>query len=142
MTDESDKPKETYEIGYGKPPQRTQFQKGHSGNARGRPKGSLNVTTILEEVLLERVPVKENGRQRSLTKLETTIKRMVHDAIAGNARARQQVIDLLQNVGLVVKDGIPLAPPTIHVHFREPEVTNGVPEPSLIVREKNPDADE
>jgi hypothetical protein len=27
-----------YEVGYGKPPQSTQFKKGKSGNPKGRPK--------------------------------------------------------------------------------------------------------
>jgi Family of unknown function (DUF5681) len=34
----SGKSAETYEVGYGKPPKATRFQKGKSGNPSGRPK--------------------------------------------------------------------------------------------------------
>ena len=50
-----------YEVGYGKPPQHTQFKKGHSGNIKGRPRGSRNASTLLDEALRERVMVTENG---------------------------------------------------------------------------------
>ena len=44
-----------YEVGYGKPPKHTRFQPGQSGNPRGRPKGTKNLKTDLEEELSERV---------------------------------------------------------------------------------------
>ena len=37
-TDQGDDP--SYVVGYKKPPKHTQFKKGHSGNTKGRPKGS------------------------------------------------------------------------------------------------------
>ena len=38
----SDDDQPDYKVGYKKPPLHTRFQKGQSGNPRGRPKGSKN----------------------------------------------------------------------------------------------------
>jgi Family of unknown function (DUF5681) len=81
-----------YDVGHGKPPQNTQFKKGHSGNITGRPRGSRNASTLLDETLQERVIVSENGRRRSLTKLEATLKQLVNKAAQGDHRAMQLLL--------------------------------------------------
>jgi hypothetical protein len=89
-----------YEVGYKKPPQRTRFRKGESGNPNGRPKGSKNLATLLEKELRQRVVVNENGRRRSMTKQEAMVKHLVNKALSGDRRLIQLMLEeirLLEN---------------------------------------------
>jgi hypothetical protein len=82
-----------YEVGYGKPPRHTRFQKGQSGNPKGRPRGSRNLATLVEDELRERVVVNEYGRRRRITKQEAMVKHLVNKAVSGD----RQLIQLLLN---------------------------------------------
>jgi hypothetical protein len=73
-------------VGYRKPPERTQFESGRSGNPKGRPRGAKNLTTLLAETLSEGVVVTENGRRRKITKLAAACKQLVNKALAGDLR--------------------------------------------------------
>jgi len=84
-----------YQVGYGKPPTGTRFQKGQSGNPHGRPKGSLNVATTLERELNQRVTVKENGQSKTITKFEAAIKQLVNRAASGDAKAITFLVTLV-----------------------------------------------
>ena len=57
----SDDDKTDYKVGYKKPPLHTRFRKGQSGNPRGRPRGSKNLSTLLTDALNEPVVVTEDG---------------------------------------------------------------------------------
>jgi hypothetical protein len=78
--------------GYGKPPEATRFKKGVSGNPKGRPKGSLNVATILTRSLRKKVVINENGQRRSVVKLEAGIIQQVNKAASGDLRALQLLV--------------------------------------------------
>ncbi len=80
-----------YAVGYGKPPTVRQFQKGHSGNPQGRPKGSPNFKTDLQEELLEPLNVTEGGHTRVIPKQRAIVKRTVEQALKGQMRATELI---------------------------------------------------
>lgn len=92
-----DKPKSKEPVGFGKPPETTRFQKGVSGNPKGRPKGSLNVATAFTKALHEKVVINENGQRRVVTKLEAALKQLVNKAASGELRALRQLVELARD---------------------------------------------
>ena len=58
-------------IGYGRPPKRTQFEKGQSGNPKGRRKGSRNRVTVTQRLAMdELVRIIESKRTPAAAKIE------------------------------------------------------------------------
>lgn len=76
-----------YEVGYGKPPKEKQFKEGQSGNGKGRPKGSKNVYTLLEEILSQKIALKENGKEIKISKKAAMLMQLTNKAIKGDVRA-------------------------------------------------------
>ena len=87
--------KKDYEVGYGRPPKRTQFKKGRSGNPKGRPKGAKNVDSMLRETLLRPVVITENGKRRKITALEAFFRQTLKSALEGDSRASDKLLKLL-----------------------------------------------
>jgi len=87
-----------YEIGRGKPPRHAGFQKGRSGNPKGRPKGSKNLATLLDQALDEKVYVTEDGVRRRVTKRELVIKQLVNKSATADLRAIKQLTDIVERV--------------------------------------------
>jgi replication-associated recombination protein RarA len=85
----------TDHVGYRKPPKHSQFKKGESGNLKGRPRGSLNLATVLERTLREQIVTNQNGRRTVITKLEAAVKELVNQAAAGDARAMRHLSQLV-----------------------------------------------
>ena len=70
-----------YKVGRGRPPRGSQFKKGQSGNPKGRPKGSKNITTILTR-FLDGSRVMPDGKR--VTIREMVLMKQVSKAIDGS----------------------------------------------------------
>jgi hypothetical protein len=90
-------PAADYTVGYGKPPRHSGFQKGRSGNPKGRPKGSKNLATLVTQALDEKVIVTEDGRRRRVTKRELVVTQLVNKSAAADLRAIKQLTDIVQS---------------------------------------------
>ena len=83
---------ESYEVGYGKPPKQTQFQKGQSGNPKGRPKGAKGLNTLIRTLLTEKVAVKTSAGLKRITRIEAMLHKISERAFAGDLRALQALM--------------------------------------------------
>jgi hypothetical protein len=87
-----------YVVGYGKPPVHTRFQKGRSGNPKGRPRGKKNMSTLLSAALDAAIIVVENGRRKKISKREAIITQLVNKSASADLKATQIVLAMLQDV--------------------------------------------
>jgi hypothetical protein len=78
---------DSFEVGYGKPPKHSQFQKGKSGNPKGRPKGTKSPSTLANEMFLKLVTVTK------MPVIAALIARMLSAAMNGDLKAMKLALD-------------------------------------------------
>ena len=86
--------KSDYDVGYGKPPQGSQFKPGKSGNPKGRPKNTPNLKTAITDLLSKSVTVREDGSSRRVSSLEAILLRQRQKALEGNQGAALHMLSL------------------------------------------------
>jgi hypothetical protein len=98
------------DVGYGRPPVEHQFKPGQSGNKGGRPKGSKNEATILNELLSRKININQNGKTRRISVLEGMFLKFAEDALRGNPKsaafllARKQLIESIEQPAVAALD--------------------------------------
>jgi hypothetical protein len=87
-----------YDVGYGKPPKRTRFAKGRSGNRRGRPRRTRNLKTDLRTVLEEDLTLTVAGREVKLSARRAMLIALRNKALKGDVRAIGMLVTLLERL--------------------------------------------
>lgn len=85
-------------VGRGHAPKSTQFQKGVSGNPKGRPTGSKNLNTLLREAAERPVRATIEGKQRTITLLHGIVLQLAEKALRGDHRAMAKFLDKIDEI--------------------------------------------
>ncbi len=103
-------PTRDYEVGYGRPPRHSRFEKGQSGNRKGRPPRSKNIMTLLTRALNERVTVSEKGRRKSITKREAIVAQLVNKSASADLKAMSMLLGMLSQAEVPAHGSGPQSP--------------------------------
>ncbi|MFX1499327.1 MAG: DUF5681 domain-containing protein [Promethearchaeota archaeon] len=70
-----------------------EFKKGQSGNPKGKPKGRLNMTTILKKYLNERTTIKKGDKRIRLSKAQALMLKWIELGLTGELKAIKDVVE-------------------------------------------------
>src|SRR5579859_5668257 len=89
----------SYDVGYGKPPHHTRFQKGQSGNPGGRPRGTgTRVKQLALDEAYREVAVDEEGEATTMPAIQAVIRAQLALAAKRNGPAQRAVLKMVQEI--------------------------------------------
>jgi hypothetical protein len=94
-------PPTDYSVGYGRPPSASRFKPGVSGNNRGRPKGSRNLKTEVEQAMTASISIQEGAKTKRVSMIAGVVRRQLHKALMGDGPAAITVIKMALQLGLL-----------------------------------------
>lgn len=101
-----DEPDEISAVGYGRPPVHSRFQKGRSGNPRGRPRGRRSLESIVGEVLDQKMWASLNGRRKRVAVEMAIVLRVRELALKGDLKAVRMLLDLKRGAAGTIELGL------------------------------------
>ena len=96
---EGDVTEPAYEVGYGRPPRSGQFQKGVSGNPRGRRKGSKSIRAVVQQHMNALVAVRLDGKVTKMPFTDALVAKTFREGVTGSRRATDQSLKLIERFG-------------------------------------------
>lgn len=114
--------KADYRVGYGKPPTKSRFQKGKSGNPKGRAKAATvsDVAPMIERIFAEPVKVREGEQIRTVSNLEAILQAQLALALKGKPAAIRKIFELAIKANLFRK-----IPPKSFMELTDPKGEQG-----------------
>ena len=103
MTNETD----DYTVGYSRPPLNTRFEKGKSGNPKGRGKKSAASSIPLREILEEHQFVQVSGRKVKMSKGEILVRKLLERALQGEPRSTKMLLEFMAKEGMIERATLP-----------------------------------
>lgn len=91
--------KDSYAIGYGRPPENTRFEPGRSGNPKGRPKERQNLMKAIRQVYTDKIPVREGEKTVRSERIVALIRKLVNQALMGDVRANLAAYKIAKECG-------------------------------------------
>jgi hypothetical protein len=85
-------------VGKGAPPVHSRFQKGVSGNRKGRPKGSKNLSTIIMEAANASVTATIDGMPRKISKITAAAMQLATKAAGGDQASMGKFLDWIDEI--------------------------------------------
>lgn len=82
-----------YEVGYGRPPKHSQFQKGQSGNPKGRPKEPTTFMDSLNKLLSKDVKIIKDGKEYKITGLSAVSQKYLNMVLSGDYKYMKLFLD-------------------------------------------------
>lgn len=81
-------------VGYRRPPKKSQFQKGKSGNPSGKSRAQTSLADDVSRALKKKVTVTQDGRKKVMRKGEALAEQLVNKGLSQNLGAAKLAADL------------------------------------------------
>jgi Family of unknown function (DUF5681) len=82
-----------------------------SGNPKGRPRGSKNLSTLVIEAADNRVAVNLDGKQRFISRAQATVLQLANRAVEGEPKAIIKFLDLIDEMESRHETALPVESP-------------------------------
>jgi hypothetical protein len=94
-------------VGYGKPPIKTQFKKGISGNPKGRRAGSRNVASAIKDAFIAPITIRQGEKTHNVSTLEALARKQLEQGLKGDHRAILAILKTAKELGLLEQPKAP-----------------------------------